>query len=883
MANEKKLYLKGLYTYRDKFSEIPEGALSQALNVTLDKANIANPRPGFNAQNVTDAPLSLPSVAHSFQDYNNDLYLGSNKLLYRSELDANSIINKVNLPYSAANLPSASVVPTIMDLTPAESTFKYAEMRGNLYFTTSNGIRKTFVGADYTFDAGVPVIGVTYTELLAGGTLLAIGNEVSYRLVIFKQDLQGNIYIGPPTEAIVIANSTGGTVNPHIVTLTPPGFAINSNYTWWLQVYRTKIAPIGLSGSEFQLASEEQIGGDADIRDTTPDSYLGASLYTNDTQEGPAGASYAPPYSKCIERFNDAMFYANTKSKYSFEFRVLNNLTAGNTITITTPDLVTPIVLTAAVAGTTPPPHHQFRISALTGAQAIEEVARNIVSAITNWSYPNLGSPDAARRLEGHYVSGVNDIPGKILVTAVGDYYTSPFTIASNAISSPGVSLFFPSILGAKSATQEVTPNRLWWSKTSEPEAVPLANYKDIGDKDDPIIAIKALRDRLIIIKTKSIWRLVGSNSQSYDIQIIDNTVNINAPLSIARLSNRLFALSNQGIVHISDSVQIISRRIHDQVTVINSEDACGAADGARGLYYLVPRFNSTGPTPILVYNSYNDLFTTYELPTTEFAGYFSPSSMYVTNQWSNIPDISTAPNNRLLVASSAHPIVQVERKNFTSLDYSDNSFARTMLAGGMVGSTLNVTVAGTYASGTIAPGDTIHETGVSATGVCTVLSILSATQVEVQLLNPFFALTVGTGLMVYKAIETTIEFWPFIGEGIDIYKEFNEAALMYPIKMFGECTIDFKTDEIYEAEEVVLESDMSTAMWGHFPWGGIPWGHAEPSDSIDERVIIPFNATKGHQLVTTISTLTSNQLWEFSGITLKYRNIGFTPNRRQK
>jgi hypothetical protein len=861
MANEKKLYLKGLYTYRDKFSEIPEGALSQALNVTLDKANIANPRPGFNVQTLTP---TVTTAIHSLQDYSNYLYLSNSGIMYRTGTQADTIGTPfVNLNYDVGDLASDS---TFKILNPIGTQFNYAQMTGNLYFTTNLGVRKTKASQTSVLNAGLPQPAKVDVSLNGAAGFLPTDREVSYRVVFFRKDDNGVIVQGPPSARYTRTNATGGNRNVAVYVGLPSEYVSGR---WWLQIYRTQVSAIGLSGDEMLLVYEgvySTVGAASGVSviDISHDSAMGAALYTNNTQQGIAAASYAPPYSTCIERFNNAMFYANTKGKLTISLRLLSGLVAGQTVTLVVTNSAPGSSTTTKVltAGT------DFTIGVTDNVAAdIETTARNLVYAISSMVY--IGSETTSPLLEAFYMSGDQDLPGQIMINAT-QHYTSSVTITYSGVAAS----FSPSISTATSFTQEVNPNRLWFSKVSEPEAVPLVNYKDIGDLDDPIIAIKALRDRLIIIKTRSIWRLVGSNAQSYDIQILDNTVSVQAPLSVARLSNRIFALSNQGIIQISDGVQIISRRIHDKVTGLNGVDACAASDEARGLYFLYTRPSSS--TTMLVYNSYNDLFTEWVLPSLAIPGVSHVSSIYISNQ---TPLGVPSPNNRLLGVSNASPEIYVERKHYTSLDYSDNSLvSQHLVTGGLSGSTLNISD-----TTRVGVGDTILESGVGATGVCEVLSVDSDSTLTVQLTSEFHSNAASTPIIIYKAINTTIEFWPFLGEGIDIYKEFNEAALMYPVKLTGPTAIDFKTDEIYTPETVELENSVTTAMWGHFPWGGIPWGHAEPTDSLDERVIVPFNATKGHQLVTTVHSTTSNQLWEFSGITIKYRNIGFTPNRRQK
>ena len=955
MANIKKLTLKGLYTYRSEFADMPDGALTTCTNVSLDKANIASPRPGFNVQSL---PIAGGNI-HSFQDFNNYLFFGQNQGILQSQEYVDTIAGSTSLSYITGNNPYTLLLP------PNGSHFDFAQMAGNLYFTTLNGVRKVTTlanGTNVVWDAGMPAPAPTLYSAYPGGggnpTGLPGYTEATWRFVYFRQDSAGITYFGPPSDPVTYTNINSTHYFPYFIFPLPPGYV--NDGTWWFQAYRTLITSAGTSPGTIPASGDEEFlcyeiqmplpftSGDSMYWvDFSNDSSLGASLYTNSDQQGIAYSNVAPPTSKYISEYQNMMFYGNTVSAHTAYFQALANLTVGAYVQIAM-NVNSHLVFmkyTAIAYGATPS-YFQFNIGAGTSpGQDQESIGRSLSSAINfassdiitftvspsvtvnattytqgtsifsviqytaggtaltcrmlgggNFnSLPTSGTPGAGTLspvgpgasvafsswgisgplLQSHYASGSNEVQGKIEVQAVGSYLPQ-FSTTCDAGSA---TLFTPNLFASPLlSTQSINPNRIYWSSPSEPEAVPVPNYNDVGAADDPIVGIVALRDRLIILKQNSVWRMTGTDPSSFWFQMLDNTVSITAPRTIKRLSNSVFALSNQGIVQISDSVSIVSRRVHDRVTTLNQVGALAAADDARGLYVVFPR--PTSDNRLLVYNTFNDIFYDWVLPN-EFLGptvadnvALLPGALYLSKQFTaNQPVGAPNPNNRLLVADSTLPYVQIERKSFTDLDFADQVLSLSTTA--PISSTFTVS-----STDNLAEGDMIVES--SGTGTGTISSINSATSITMNILTPFSTLTGPLALNIYKAIDTQMQFWPFLGEGIDWYKDFNELSIICPVRVFGTIDLNLQTDEIYTAESVELTDSDSTSAWGLFPWGIGLWGEDTPSDTAVERILVPWNAARGHELVVSLSTMTSAQYWEIAGITIKYRDVSFTPARRQ-
>jgi len=170
-------------------------------------------------------------------------------------------------------------------------------------------------------------------------------------------------------------------------------------------------------------------------------------------------------------------------------------------------------------------------------------------------------------------------------------------------------------ILGSQVSDNEDNPNRVYFSKTSQPEAVPLVNYLDVGGKDDPIERIVALRDNLFVMKTDGVYIITGSSPSTFGVKLLDNSVSIIAPDSAAILNNQIYMLSTQGIATISDGgVGVISRKIEDRIFDVSGSDfnirtsafGVGYETDRSYLIWMPTETTDTTGTQVYRYNTFN-------------------------------------------------------------------------------------------------------------------------------------------------------------------------------------------------------------------------------------------------------------------------------------
>src|SRR5690606_30360229 len=143
------------------------------------------------------------------------------------------------------------------------------------------------------------------------------------------------------------------------------------------------------------------------------------------------------------------------------------------------------------------------------------------------------------------YISGPNDIPGQILLE-VRDVGINQFTItASDATVGALFNPPFPPAVGALPVQGEIEtkPNRIFYSKLQQPEAVPLLNFIDVGPEDKEISRILALRESLFILKEDGVYRLTGINGV-YTVDLFDESTKIVAPDTAVVVNNQIYCLS---------------------------------------------------------------------------------------------------------------------------------------------------------------------------------------------------------------------------------------------------------------------------------------------------------------------------------------------------
>lgn len=467
-------------------------------------------------------------------------------------------------------------------------------------------------------------------------------------------------------------------------------------------------------------------------------------------------------------------------------------------------------------------------------AAAIDSTARHIVRAINR---------DTAGNVIAFYTSSPLDVPGKMSLQTK----TTSTNIKINAVTPAIVDSFLPSIPTTGSTvlgTRDSESGAVYIAKQGQPESVPLANKIVVGSKTAETLRIKALKDSLIIIKKDGVYRINGSDINSFSATILDSTITCKASDSIAVLNNKVWMLCEQGFVAVSEtSVEIKSRQIEPLLTAIVgklnnageslSEDTTHAVGYESDRLYICTAVSPTAevidnvdPTPDRVY-VFNDL----------------------TNAWTTWDTIFTDcfnnPKDDRLYFLTMDNIILREKKSQNRLDYSDAEFTVTILS---TPSTTTATMS--IVGGSAAVGDVVV---IDDTEILN--RIVSVDGSVYTFARPFSFVATDTGIL-YKSITSVIRTSPLTGGDTSRWKQFSEYKTSFRNNAAcSRMSTYFLTDDVpgSEATEWESVSAASTGGWGDLPWGGFPWGLEEGTNAVFEtnasqpmRLYIPLEAQRG-------------------------------------
>lgn len=209
-------------------------------------------------------------------------------------------------------------------------------------------------------------------------------------------------------------------------------------------------------------------------------------------------------------------------------------------------------------------------------------------------------------------------------------------------------------------------PNRLYWSKSGQPEAVPSVNYIDVGVRDEPIERILALRDYLFILKSDGIYMLSGYTAP-FTVRQLD-TETIVCPDSAVVLNNQIYMLSENSIIVINESSpSIISRMIEDKFSDVLKEGI-----SYRNLGFGVSYDNDRAYLLWLPSDSLDEVSTQcfrYNILERTWTRWTKTATCGLV--------IGTQP--KLYIGDGDRCIAMIERRNKDRTDHSDKDFEITM------------------------------------------------------------------------------------------------------------------------------------------------------------------------------------------------------------
>lgn len=119
-------------------------------------------------------------------------------------------------------------------------------------------------------------------------------------------------------------------------------------------------------------------------------------------------------------------------------------------------------------------------------------------------------------------------------VTNVANYASNSTVLSANTLRS----------------TQDTNKNRVYFSKTGEPEHVSSLNYFDVDGGE--LLKLVATQSSMFAFCTNGIWRITGTQAP-FTVQQLDRTANLVHPDCVGAMDNKVFAWVTDGLAVVTD------------------------------------------------------------------------------------------------------------------------------------------------------------------------------------------------------------------------------------------------------------------------------------------------------------------------------------------
>lgn len=770
----------GLYTHHDPVESAPEGALLEAEECVLRRPGIIEKRPGFERTSV-----ALAATGTSLMEFKDRILVHEGSTVkYDSTGDGDWVA------YGGTN-----------SIADPGWRMRAVEQRKSVYFNVMNGIRRVDELDGTLFRAGIGrgQIDPRGTILVSSGSGLWMptDSQVSYRVVWSYTNANNKLLRGAPSERLVVTNDSGSARAVQLGFILPGGMPDGS---FW-EIYRTVLSASATTdpGDEhFLVKRVKAVSTTEETEYTSTDrldeAFLGEPLYINATQDGPLKANDRPPAARDLAVYRGHIFYLNTQIPHHVTIKLIgtDDFTDGvSQITIKGASGITDEVITAV---TTSPGVSDFVYTTGSTANAIEDTAREIVRTINR----------STTSYEASYESGADDDPGIIriaraaAVTGEGTFYVVADTTTTGDQFSPAL---------PTGTTEDVrsdndrVPNRLYRSKFEQGDAVPLANFDDVGNEESAGLRILAVRDSLLIFKEEGLYRLSGDSEVSFDIDLLDPSIRLQAPDTACILDNAVFALTTQGIVRVNESGSVlVGWPIQDKVRAIqrisNFKTLCHAAASEKKHEYYFWAPEAEGDTYAKVCWVYNTLTGTWAGPWRKPAK--AAHVLFDTD--------------RLWVAHAVDSWVLRDRDGGTADDYRDEDLTIDSGAIASVTTTAGITTVRleyTYSGATLEEGWTIIQSGQPRAKV-TAATLVSGTTYDLTLDGDYSGYSAASDMTLGIPVQMRVRWAPESGGIVGQAKHFTRCLVYLERDDSEHSVLGFASDEV-PAEEQLQQIELTS------------------------------------------------------------------------
>ena len=211
MATSSLLSAKGLYTFPNYLSKVPEGALLVANNTIIDKDGVIEPRRGIR---------QYGEIGATSADVAKQLMVYKDRIL--AHYDSTIAWDNGDGTFTEFTADYAETEPGLR--------VKSVESNGNFYLTTSAGIRKIATdsavnlgSAIETEAGGIKALTGTGITVYTGGFFMPPYSKVAYRITWGTKDINENFIEGVPSPAIEVSNPSADSAAVQLTFPVPNG------------------------------------------------------------------------------------------------------------------------------------------------------------------------------------------------------------------------------------------------------------------------------------------------------------------------------------------------------------------------------------------------------------------------------------------------------------------------------------------------------------------------------------------------------------------------------------------------------------------------------------------------------------------------------------
>lgn len=398
----------------------------------------------------------------------------------------------------------------------------------------------------------------------------------------------------------------------------------------------------------------------------------------------------------------------------------------------------------------------------------------------------------------------------------------------------------------------EIEPQRLYYSKLQQPEAVPLVNYFDVGIKGRKILRVLPLKDKLFVLKEDGMYLVSGE--APYIVDLLDNTAHLIAPDTANVVNNQIFGLTNQGVVSVSEGgVTVVSRAIEPSILQLFNEDtfsnvktnSFSVSRETDRLYelWLPDLENDYTTSQAFVYNTMLGVWTRYVLNRT--FGIVNP-----------ITDV-------LYMGAADSFDVVTERRNFESLDYFDEEL--TDIPPQTLNTTLRQLGFMPLSLELLGVGDVFFDQ--ESPGAYYVIESVDTVGNTITYRDNGTPLTLmPETITVYKAVPSQVEWATQNAGSNNDLKQFTEVHFLFRKAHFGKAQSTFGTDVVPTRESIEFDGNNTN------PADTVNW--SEYDIPFDKRILVDSQ----HQYATFfrpgLRICEALAYWTLSGVTINFNSL---------